>query len=79
MSASGAARRPNGAIARTNTIDASKTTRECGWEPKHSFETGLAATVRWYLANEAWVDGVRSGDYLRWMQDNYGKRGSAGS
>ena len=27
---------------------------ELGWMPKNSFETGLALTVRWYLANRAW-------------------------
>ena len=35
-------------------IDAAKLKRELGWEPRESFETGLAKTVRWYLDNEAW-------------------------
>jgi dTDP-glucose 4,6-dehydratase len=25
-----------------------------GWQPKYDFETGLAATIDWYLANETW-------------------------
>jgi dTDP-glucose 4,6-dehydratase len=35
-------------------IDASKVTKELGWKPKHDFESGLAATVAWYKANEKW-------------------------
>jgi dTDP-glucose 4,6-dehydratase len=35
-------------------IDFSKLKAELGWSPKHSFETGLPATVQWYLDNRAW-------------------------
>jgi dTDP-glucose 4,6-dehydratase len=35
-------------------IDCSKVTSELGWTPKHSFESGLAHTVQWYLDNRAW-------------------------
>jgi len=35
-------------------IDCSKITSELGWTPKHSFESGLARTVQWYLDNRAW-------------------------
>ncbi len=35
-------------------IDFSKLNAALGWAPKHSFETGLAATVKWYVDNEAW-------------------------
>ena len=55
-------------------IDAAKIKRECGWEPKESFETGLDKTVTWYLEHEGWVEQVRSGDYLKWMEQNYGDR-----
>ena len=48
-----------------------KVERECGWRPKETFETGLRRTVRWYLENRAWVDGVRTGDYKRWLSLNY--------
>jgi dTDP-glucose 4,6-dehydratase len=34
---------------RRYAIDASKIRRELGWQPRESFETGLARTVRWYL------------------------------
>lgn len=36
-------------------IDASKLRTELGWEPRYTtFRDGLAATVDWYRANEAW-------------------------
>jgi dTDP-glucose 4,6-dehydratase len=50
---------------RRYAIDDSKARRELGWEPRHDFESGLAATVRWYLANVAWCAAVQSGRYDR--------------
>lgn len=35
-------------------IDADKIRNELGWEPRHTFDTGLPATVEWYRANENW-------------------------
>jgi len=35
-------------------IDASKIEQALGFAPDETFETGLAKTVDWYLANEAW-------------------------
>jgi dTDP-glucose 4,6-dehydratase len=53
-------------------IDAGKLERELGWTPGETFESGLAKTVEWYLANDEWVDGVRSGDYRKWIEQHYG-------
>ncbi len=55
-------------------IDASKLRRECAWEPTETPDTGFRKTVRWYLDNPEWIASVRSGDYLTWMQQNYGNR-----
>ena len=44
-------------------IDAGKITRELGWKPEESFETGLARTVAWYLQNEAWWKAILDGSY----------------
>ncbi|QYR52725.1 dTDP-glucose 4,6-dehydratase [Lysobacter soyae] len=48
---------------RRYAIDASKLKRELGWEPAHTFEQGIAATVDWYLANQQWVNRVLDGSY----------------
>jgi dTDP-glucose 4,6-dehydratase len=39
---------------RRYAIDASKITNELGYQPQHSFETGIEATLDWYLENEDW-------------------------
>ncbi|WP_374474133.1 dTDP-glucose 4,6-dehydratase [Arenimonas sp.] len=48
---------------RRYAIDASKLQDELGWRPTVSFEQGMAATVDWYLAHEAWVKRVLDGSY----------------
>jgi dTDP-glucose 4,6-dehydratase len=55
-------------------IDASKLKDECGWKPTETPDTGFRKTVRWYLDNPKWVASVQSGEYKRWMVDNYGDR-----
>jgi dTDP-glucose 4,6-dehydratase len=60
---------------RRYAIDCSKIKRELGWKQTVSFEQGLARTVDWYLANPAWIESIRSGDYQRWVERNYEKRG----
>jgi dTDP-glucose 4,6-dehydratase len=39
-------------------IDDRRLRDELGWQPRESFETGLDKTVRWYLANQAWIERV---------------------
>jgi dTDP-glucose 4,6-dehydratase len=43
---------------RRYAIDPSKISTELGWTPSHSFDEGLAATVRWFLDNLDWCDRV---------------------
>jgi len=56
---------------RRYAIDASKIQRELGWQPRESFESGLARTVRWYLDNEAWLAAVTSREYQKWISLQY--------
>ena len=64
---------------RRYAIDANKIARELGWKPQETFETGIRKTVQWYLDNQAWVSDVQSGDYLKWLDDNYSTRTQAGA
>jgi dTDP-glucose 4,6-dehydratase len=50
---------------RRYAIDATKIRRELDWSPRHRFEDGLTATVRWYLEHREWCDAVQAGRYGR--------------
>jgi dTDP-glucose 4,6-dehydratase len=62
---------------RRYAIDASKISRELGWRPTESFESGLRKTVAWYLNNTGWTAQVTSGAYRGWIETNYGTRAGA--
>jgi len=59
---------------RRYAVDSSKIERELDWSPRRNFEQGLAETVDWYIANSEWVNAVRTGEYRKWMDINYGNR-----
>ncbi|MCC7074847.1 MAG: dTDP-glucose 4,6-dehydratase [Deltaproteobacteria bacterium] len=59
---------------RRYAIDCGKIERLLGWAPRHDFAGGLEETVRWTLANRAWIDRVRSGAYREWIDRNYATR-----
>jgi dTDP-glucose 4,6-dehydratase len=44
-------------------IDPSRTESALNWTAPHDFETGLARTIEWYLANRTWWEGVRAQRY----------------
>ena len=41
-------------------IDASKLESELGWRAREDFDSGIAATVRWYLDNDWWWAPLRA-------------------
>ncbi|WP_318385976.1 dTDP-glucose 4,6-dehydratase [Enterobacter sp.] len=59
---------------RRYAIDAEKISRELGWKPEETFESGIRKTVQWYLDNQRWVANVKSGAYQSWIEQNYGAR-----
>jgi dTDP-glucose 4,6-dehydratase len=50
---------------RRYAIDALKIRQELGWSPRHTFESGLSETVRWYIDNREWCQQVQQGHYDR--------------
>ena len=54
-------------------IDPTKITTELGWNPKYEFATGLKDTIKWYLDNDEWTNSIISGEYLRFMKEQYEK------
>lgn len=59
---------------RRYAIDASKISHELNWKPQETFESGIRKTVQWYLANQQWVENIKSGSYKNWIEQNYGDR-----
>jgi len=59
---------------RRYAIDCGKIEKELGWLPKESFASGLRKTVRWYLDHRDWVTNLTSGEYRKWINQNYGLR-----
>ena len=59
---------------RRYAINCDKLKSELGWKQSVSFDEGLKATVKWYLSNMSWIEGIQSGEYRDWMEKNYGER-----
>lgn len=55
-------------------IDSTKMKQHLGWTPRCKFPEGLAATVRWYKENNAWVEETRSGAYRDYFDRHYVRR-----
>ena len=52
-------------------IDAGKIKNDLGWTPITKIDAGIAATIDWYLENDAWVSRVKSGAYREWIARQY--------
>jgi dTDP-glucose 4,6-dehydratase len=57
---------------RRYAIDCSKIETELGWRPTISFEEGLRETVDWYRDHADWIAGIRTGEYLKYYERQYG-------
>ena len=55
-------------------IDCAKSETELGWKPQYNFRDGLRETIDWYLANTAWIDRIKSGEYRKYYEQQYGTR-----
>jgi dTDP-glucose 4,6-dehydratase len=59
---------------RRYAIDASKIKRELGWEPKHRFPEAIRTTIQWYKDHPDWWRAIKSGEYLKYYEQQYVKR-----
>jgi dTDP-glucose 4,6-dehydratase len=51
----------------------SEKVRALGWAPRMRFEEGLAETVSWYRENAWWWEPIRSGEYRKYYERQYGR------
>jgi dTDP-glucose 4,6-dehydratase len=45
-----------------------------GWQPRHTHEEAIRATVRWYVANEWWWRKIKTGEFKEYYRRLYGER-----
>lgn len=57
---------------RRYAIDWTKIKNELGWQPLHSFDEWLSKTIEWYKENETWWKNVKSGEYQKYYEKQYG-------
>lgn len=48
---------------------------DLGFKPRHAFEEDLLETIRWYRENPAWWRRIKSGEYQKYYEQMYAKRG----
>ena len=53
-------------------IDYSKAQRDLGWVPQVTFEAGLSETIAWYQSHSDWIAQVKSGEYQKFYERQYG-------
>jgi dTDP-glucose 4,6-dehydratase len=58
---------------RRYSIDCAKA-HDLGWRPGIAFAEGLERTIDWYVANRAWWEPIKSGEYRRYYQQQYANR-----
>ncbi|TAK96426.1 dTDP-glucose 4,6-dehydratase [Patescibacteria group bacterium] len=58
---------------RRYAIDFSKIKNELGWEPRVTFAEGMQRMAEWYRNNEAWWRDIKSGEYQKYYEQQYGK------
>jgi dTDP-glucose 4,6-dehydratase len=48
--------------------------RALGWKPEHDFGDTVERTVRWYVEHRSWWEKIKSGDFRRYYERQYGER-----
>lgn len=55
-------------------MDITKVRRELDWTPQVNFADGLKQTIAWYQSNPEWIARVKSGEYRKYYDQQYGQR-----
>ena len=55
-------------------VDSSKIQSELGWRPALDFAEGLRLTINWYRDNADWWQRIKTGEYMKYYEQQYGKR-----
>ncbi len=53
-------------------LNTQKIFQTLGWRPQVTLEDGLIRTIAWYLAHQEWLARVRTGEYRRFLETQYG-------
>ncbi|HVF69356.1 MAG TPA: dTDP-glucose 4,6-dehydratase [Xanthomonadales bacterium] len=54
-------------------VDWSKIKNELGWEPLYSLDEYLAKTVDWYKEHREWWEHIKTGEYQKYYEEQYGQ------
>jgi dTDP-glucose 4,6-dehydratase len=60
---------------RRYALDCAKLKNELGWQPRWEFDRSLEETIRWYREHSAWLEETRSGEYQKYFERHYVRRG----
>lgn len=55
-------------------VNNSKIVSELGWKPTFDFESGLKATIDWYIANQDWLSHAQTQLYREYYNQMYGSK-----
>jgi len=59
---------------RRYAIDPSKTGEELGWKPQIPFLEGMKNTIEWYIKHKSWWSEIKSGQYMKYYEKQYGRK-----
>jgi len=54
-------------------VDSSRI-RRLGWKPRHDFDSAIRETIEWYAEHLSWWKPLKSGEYLSYYREQYGRR-----
>ncbi|HPR18371.1 MAG TPA: dTDP-glucose 4,6-dehydratase [Candidatus Cloacimonadota bacterium] len=56
------------------SMNSDKIRRELGWQPQSDLKSGLLQTINWYQNQLDWIEKIRSGEYMKYYDQNYSHR-----